>query len=173
MNHLHKSILPTIYQTKQYTTLLLPPHPKIPPITRPTTNHITQSTPKKGPTAYIEYTGKLTFPLKAHDAKLSTRSPAFTPFLLTLSCPELGPSDSTMKPHHTQVGTDSKTGFPNLTWDRVEGAKEYILLCEDADLPIPTVVIPGLSLPNSRWHYGCCGEGCGSGAERWRCEGYQ
>ena len=37
----------------------------------------------------------------------------------------------------------SKYRLPDFTWDRVEGPKEYILLCEDADLPIPTVVFHG------------------------------
>ncbi len=96
----------------------------------------------------VEYAlGKLTSNIKAHDAKLFTKGPAFADFpqpTLELSCPECGPSGSTMKLHHTQVGDKSKDRFPELTWSRVEGAKEYILLCEDADLPIPAVVFHGL-----------------------------
>lgn len=101
-----------------------------------------------GPPAFIEYTlGKLTSYMKANDAKLFTKGPAFAEFpqpTLELSCPECGPSGSTMKLHHTQVGEESKDRFPDLTWSRVEGAKEYILLCEDADLPVPAVVFHGL-----------------------------
>ena len=101
-----------------------------------------------GPPAFIEYAlGKLTSSIKAHDAKLFTKGPAFTDLpkpTIELTCPECGPSGSTMKLHHTQVGDNSKDRFPNLTWSRVDGAVEYILLCEDADLPIPTVVFHGL-----------------------------
>lgn len=99
-------------------------------------------------TAYIEYAiGSLTSSVKAHDTKLFTKRPAFAHFpkpTLQLSCPECGPSGSTMKLHHSQVGEKEKDRFPELRWSRVEGAKEYILLCEDADLPIPAVVFHGL-----------------------------
>ena len=101
-----------------------------------------------GVPAFVEYAlGKLTSNIKAHDAKLFTKGAAFADLpqpTLELSCPECGPSGSMMKLHHTQVGDKSKDRFPELTWSRVEGAKEYILLCEDADLPIPAVVFHGL-----------------------------
>ena len=98
--------------------------------------------------ACIEYTlGKLASYIKAHEAKRFTKGPAFSDFpqpTLDLRCPECGPSGSTMKLHHTQVGAKSKDRFPDLEWDAVAGAKEYILLCEDVDLPIPAVVFHGL-----------------------------
>lgn len=101
-----------------------------------------------GPLVFTEYgLGRLTSYFKANDAKLFTKGAAFADFpepTLELSCPECGPSGSMMKLHHTQVGEESKDRFPDLTWNRVEGAKKYILLCEDADLPIPTVVFHGL-----------------------------
>ncbi len=108
------------------------------------------------PPAFIEYTlGKLLSSCKGHEAKVFTKGPAFNNLpnpTIDLTCPECGPSGSTMKLHHTQVGPDeSKDRFPNLTWKRVEGAKEYILLCEDVDLPVPAVVFHGLfySIPGS------------------------
>ena len=98
--------------------------------------------------AYLEYAiGRLTSSFKFHDVKLFTRGPAFTDFpkpTLEISCPECGPSGSTMKLEHTQVGEKERNRFPELIWSRVEGAKEYILLCEDADAPIPIAILHGL-----------------------------
>ena len=109
-----------------------------------------------GVLTYIEYAlGRLLSCCKGHEAKVFTNGPAFKDLpnpTFDLNCPECGPSGSTMKLHHTQVGPrESKDGFPNLTWKRVEGVKEYILLCEDVDLPIPIVVFHGLfySIPES------------------------
>ncbi|KAL8832097.1 MAG: hypothetical protein Q9191_000476 [Dirinaria sp. TL-2023a] len=99
--------------------------------------------------AYIEWAiGSLTSGFKGHDAKLFTKGPAFADFpnpTLELSCPECGPSGSSMKLHHSQDGAEkAKDRFLELSWRRVEGAKEYILLCEDADLPVPAVIFHGL-----------------------------
>ncbi len=40
-----------------------------------------------------------------------------------------------MQPHYTQLGSDL---FPTLTWPPPSpSTKEYILICEDADMPLP------------------------------------
>ncbi|KAL6715296.1 hypothetical protein ACLMJK_007561 [Lecanora helva] len=102
-----------------------------------------------GPPAFVEFTlGKLFSYCKGHEKGAFTNGPAFKDLpnpTIDLICPECGPSGSTMKLHHTQVGpNESKDRFPNLTWKAVDGAKEYILLCEDVDLPISFVVFHGL-----------------------------
>ena len=98
--------------------------------------------------AFIEYAlGRLASSIKAHDAKLFTKGLAFADFpnpTIELSCPECGPSGSKMKLHHTQFGDNVRDRFPELNWSQVEGAKEYILLCEDADLPVPAIMFHGL-----------------------------
>lgn len=100
-----------------------------------------------GPPAFIEYTlGKLLSYCKGHEARAFTKGPAFadhpTP-TLELTCPECGPSGSPLQLHHSQVGPDAahRDRFPHLTWTPVTGAREYLLLCEDVDLPIPGVVV--------------------------------
>ena len=104
----------------------------------------------------MEYTlGKLASYCRGHEANAFTKGSAFKDLpspTIDLTCSECGPSGATLKLHHTQLGSDgSKDRFPNLSWKGVEGAKEYILLCEDVDLPIPAVLLHGLfySIPGS------------------------
>ncbi|KAL1641087.1 hypothetical protein SLS58_006360 [Diplodia intermedia] len=89
---------------------------------------------------YIEYyLSKLFYSFRAHDAKLFTKAPAFASHPepnITLECPQSGPSGSQMPVDLTQDGKDE---FPLLTWTKPAhlDVKEYILICEDVDAPLP------------------------------------
>ncbi|KAK0647530.1 hypothetical protein DIS24_g7689 [Lasiodiplodia hormozganensis] len=89
---------------------------------------------------YIEYyLSKLLYSLRAHDAGLFIKSPAFAALPepnITLECPQCGSSGSQMLVDLTQDGKDE---FPHLRWTKPPqlDVKEYILLCEDVDAPLP------------------------------------
>ena len=98
---------------------------------------------------YVEYgLGKMLYSFRARDAKLFIKGPAFADFpepTLTITSPDCGPSNSTMKREYTQYGDDR---FPELEWapppaikDQV---KEYLLVCEDPDAPLPWPPTHGL-----------------------------
>lgn len=89
--------------------------------------------------------GRLLYPFRGHDSRQIIYIPAFNevPPNMTLEASECGPSGSTMLPHHTCLAEDGIGCFPNLCWTAPEGiqpAKEYVLICEDIDLPIPFFV---------------------------------
>ena len=99
---------------------------------------------------YIEYgLSWLFINFKGRDAKLFTKGPAFTDFpspTIELTSPDCGPSGSSLKPEYTQLGTER---FPELKWPAPSSSssaevKEYILLCEDADVPFPAPVYHSL-----------------------------
>ncbi|KAL6717292.1 hypothetical protein ACLMJK_005207 [Lecanora helva] len=73
-----------------------------------------------------------------HDARLFTKGPAFTSFptsTIEVTSPSCGPSGSVLQPRYSQVGEDD---FPTLTWPAASPEiREYILLFEDADMPLP------------------------------------
>ncbi|TAQ84892.1 hypothetical protein B7494_g6789 [Chlorociboria aeruginascens] len=103
---------------------------------------------------YIEYAlGSALHSVKGHDAKLFTRTtPAFSNFptpTFTLNCPECGPSESSLKEHHTSF-LDKKKGeprdqFPELSWTKPSpDVREYVLVVEDPDIPLPFVALHGL-----------------------------
>ncbi|MCJ1389779.1 hypothetical protein MMC18_002636 [Xylographa bjoerkii] len=76
---------------------------------------------------------------KGRHPKLFTKGPAFVDFpepTFVVDSPDCGPSGSYMKPEFTQIGADR---FPELTWTAppVE-VKEYIIVIEDPDAPLPT-----------------------------------
>lgn len=76
--------------------------------------------------------------VRGHDARLFTKGAAFaslsTPSIEVTSL-DCGPSGSDMKLEHTQFGENR---FPTLTWPlATTDIKEYILICEDADIPLP------------------------------------
>jgi phosphatidylethanolamine-binding protein (PEBP) family uncharacterized protein len=96
---------------------------------------------------YLQFSlGKLLYYVRGHDSSQITACPAFksvhAPNMI-LESTECGPSGSPMLPEHTCLDEDSDGKFPNLRWTpppdrRVE---EYVLTCEDLDLPIPWLVI--------------------------------
>jgi len=76
---------------------------------------------------------------KGRHPKLFTKGPAFIDFpepTIVIDSPDCGPSGSEMKQEYTQVGEDR---FPELTWSTPSGeVKEYIIVIEDPDAPLPT-----------------------------------
>lgn len=95
---------------------------------------------------YVEYClSWLFFNFKGRDAKVFTKGPAFADFpkpTIEVTSPDCGPSGSDMKPEYTQVGADR---FPELHWSNPPGdVKEYILICEDPDAPLPTPIYHSL-----------------------------
>lgn len=89
---------------------------------------------------YIEYyLSRLLYRVRGHDAKLFSKSPAFAALPepnISLKCPECGPSGSQMHVDLTQLG---KHEFPRLVWTKPSDVdvREYVLVCEDADAPVP------------------------------------
>ncbi|RJE20604.1 Phosphatidylethanolamine-binding protein [Aspergillus sclerotialis] len=62
---------------------------------------------------------------------------------MTLESIECGESGSSLLSHHTCLDEDSEGKFPELRWTAppTGEVKEYALICEDLDLPIPYLVI--------------------------------
>ena len=94
----------------------------------------------------IEYgLGRLLFNIKAHDDKLFTKGPAFASCpepTFEVDSPDCGPSNSIMKLEYTQLSEDR---FPELKWSAPSpGIKEYLLVVEDADPPLPFTPTHGL-----------------------------
>jgi len=102
----------------------------------------------------IEYgLGRLLFNFKAHDDKLFTKGPAFTSFsepTFEVDSPDCGASNSIMKLEYTQLSEDR---FPELAWSTPSpDVKEYLLVVEDADAPLPFTPTHGLyySIPATK-----------------------
>ena len=94
----------------------------------------------------IEYgLGRLLFNIKAHDDKLFTKGPAFASVhdpTFEVNSPDCGPSESIMKIEYTEFGEDR---FPELKWSTPSAeVKEYLLVIEDADVPLPFTPTHGL-----------------------------
>ena len=94
----------------------------------------------------IEYSlGRLFFNIKGHDDKLFTKGPAFASFrepTFEVDSPDCGPSNSIMKIEYTEFG---KNLFPELKWSTPSSdVKEYLLVVEDADVPLPFTPTHGL-----------------------------
>lgn len=95
--------------------------------------------------------GKLFINFRGRDEKLFTRGPAFIHYpepTFFMESPDCGPTGSALKREHTGVGEER---FPELTWTGVPTeAREYLLICEDPDAPLPTPITHGLyySIPS-------------------------
>ena len=96
---------------------------------------------------YLQFfLGRLFYPFRGHDSRQFIYIPAFkelpTPNM-TLEATECGPSGSKMLLHHTCLANDGVGLLPDLRWtppETNEPVKEYLLICEDIDLPIPFFV---------------------------------
>jgi len=122
---------------------------------------------------YVEATAsKLLYSVRGHDDQVFTKSPAFkdipTPNI-TVTSPECGPSGSNLKIEHTQFGAER---FPHLEWtSTLPNVKEYILIVQDVDAPLPTPILHGsyYALPSTRMQVSAtdfeAGGGAGGGAE--------
>ncbi|KAF7625161.1 phosphatidylethanolamine-binding protein [Aspergillus flavus] len=95
---------------------------------------------------YLQYfLGRLLYRIRGHDAGQIIRTAAFEQLPMSnmqLEATECGPSGSLMLPHHTCVAADKNGSFPELRWTppKVQ-VKEYILISEDIDPPIPRFVV--------------------------------
>ncbi|KAF2452364.1 phosphatidylethanolamine-binding protein [Lineolata rhizophorae] len=81
---------------------------------------------------------------KARDAKLFTKGPAFADHpkpTIHITSPECGDSPAELSAKHSAVGDGL---FPDLRWTHPDGPlAEYLLICEDADVPLPAPVNHG------------------------------
>lgn len=88
---------------------------------------------------------------RGRDAKLFPTNPAFASHpkpTITITSPDYGEPDVQLKDEHTHNGGGK---FPDLAWttppelgDRV---KEWLLVSEDADAPLPSPIAHGLVWP--------------------------
>ncbi|KIW96671.1 uncharacterized protein Z519_02062 [Cladophialophora bantiana CBS 173.52] len=97
---------------------------------------------------YLEYyLARLLYSQKGRDAKLLTRSALFAsiPKNIQIMSPTLGASPAHLTVAHSQLGASK---FPDLSWsldptvksDIGQGdVKEWLLICEDPDAPLPLV----------------------------------
>lgn len=108
---------------------------------------------------YIEaFLGYLFSSFRGRDAGLFTKSPAFADHpvpTLEVHSPECGASTSSLLIHHTPFGENR---FPELTWSvpstMTEPIREYLLVVEDPDAPLPTPIVHGVyySIPTDKTH---------------------
>ena len=111
---------------------------------------------------YIEYfLARLLSSVKGHDKLLFTKQPVFKdiPNNIVVEAPEVGSFGSQLGVEYSTFGTSK---FPELKWSLSPEAslgkdevQEYILLCEDPDVPIPGMIgLHGLyyNIPWSKTH---------------------
>lgn len=84
---------------------------------------------------------------KGHDAKGFVKMPAFASHpepTLSLTSPDCGAQGSTLGPAYMHGGEGK---FPELDWtaaaSQVSGVKEWLLVSEDPDAPLPTPICHG------------------------------
>ena len=97
---------------------------------------------------YVEYTlGRLLSGQRGRDTKLFHKGPAFanqTKPSLEVTSPECGASNSNMLSKH---GKDGGNQIPAISWEPPISAtevKEYMLIVEDPDAPLPIPIAHGL-----------------------------
>ncbi|OAP62402.1 hypothetical protein AYL99_04605 [Fonsecaea erecta] len=101
---------------------------------------------------YLEYfLSRLLSSQRGRDAKLLTRATIFSniPQNVLVTSPTLGGSPAHLSTEHSQFGSSL---FPDLSWSlgttdssATKGVvKEWLLICEDPDAPLPLVPIHGL-----------------------------
>lgn len=85
---------------------------------------------------------------KGHDAKSFYTHPAFADFQdkreIVVTAPEIGPTNSKLDVEYTHDGAGK---FPTLHWEapaHIAGkVKEWLLVSEDPDAPLPTPICHG------------------------------
>jgi len=100
----------------------------------------------------VEYSlGWLLSSVKGHDDKLFFKIPAFADYpepTITVESPSLGPSNSPMGIEYASASTGGQDKFPDLTWSPpapiASEVKEYLVVAEDPDAPIPTPPLHGM-----------------------------
>ncbi|KAG2175975.1 hypothetical protein INT44_000453 [Umbelopsis vinacea] len=87
------------------------------------------------------YLGYLLSSQKGRDAGLMTHLPPFDKIKPTINVSsEIGASGCSMP---KQCAMDGDNEWPGLTWEKVPDAQEYIVVAEDADVPIPNPIAHG------------------------------
>ena len=96
---------------------------------------------------HVQYgLGRLFYPIRGHDSRQLVLCPAFRFFPrpnMTLESVECGEIGSSLLNHHTCLDENGEGKFPELRWTPPPSGevREYVLICEDLDLPIPYLVI--------------------------------
>ncbi|KAJ5183936.1 Phosphatidylethanolamine-binding protein PEBP [Penicillium capsulatum] len=91
--------------------------------------------------------GWLFYRIRGHDSRQIILTSAFKDLPepnMTLDATECGPSGSKLLLHHTCLAEDGIGCMPDFQWTPPETdqpVQEYVLICEDLDLPIPFLVI--------------------------------
>lgn len=93
---------------------------------------------------YVEITASWLFSnAKGRDAKAFTKGPAFASHpepTIPITSPDCGENGATLGPEY-MFGGEGR--FPELKWDSVEGVKQWLLISEDPDAPLPTPICHG------------------------------
>ncbi|KAL7818480.1 phosphatidylethanolamine-binding protein [Trichoderma gracile] len=85
---------------------------------------------------------------KGRDAKAFTKGPAFTSHpapTIPITSPDCGPDGAVLSPEHMH-GAQQQGKFPELKWEAVEGVRQWLLVSEDPDAPLPTPICHGIYL---------------------------
>ena len=93
---------------------------------------------------FIEGTlGTLLSSQKGRDAKLFTSTPPFSsiPATIPITSPDCGVSGSAMGAEYSQLGSER---FPLLKWPANPEVKEWLIIVEDPDAPLPSPIVHGL-----------------------------
>ena len=122
---------------------------------------------------YVEYgLSKLFYNAKGRDAGLFTKTAPFSKFpepTITLECPEVGPSGSQLHQDHS---ADGEGRFPTLSWPATSPeTKEFLLVSEDPDAPLPSPIIHGIYYGISPSTTGVSGDDFAEGVEPRTLEG--
>lgn len=95
-------------------------------------------------TDYVEaLAGWLLRSSRAHDAKAFVAAPAFAAHrapALGVASPDCGASGATLGAGHMHGGEGR---VPALAWGGVDGCREWLVVAEDPDAPLPTPVCHG------------------------------
>lgn len=93
---------------------------------------------------YVEVTASWLFAnAKGRDAKTFVKSPQFASFpepTIQITSPDCGASPATLSPEY-MAGGDGR--LPGLEWESVSGVKQWLLICEDVDAPLPNPICHG------------------------------
>ncbi|KAJ6115938.1 hypothetical protein N7523_006355 [Penicillium sp. IBT 18751x] len=102
---------------------------------------------------YIEYgLSRIFASAKGRDARLFTKGPAFAlhpTATIALSCPDVGMSGSQLP---KELSAEGAGHFPTLQWPKASAeTKQYLLISEDPDAPLPSPIIHGIyyGIPSS------------------------
>lgn len=95
-------------------------------------------------TAYLEVAASWLFKnYRGRDAGLFTTLPPFATHpspTIAISSPDCGADGATLGKEYMHGGEGR---IPELSWETVEGVKEWVLVSEDPDAPLPTPICHG------------------------------